>query len=184
MSLDPFNKDQPGLIISGLEPHEESFTSEKAGCFNVSRARAWANANVEATDANIRVVDILQMTAKDKNLDSRLMAELLKKDLPELLRTTVLLYIQWNDGRHLLIDGHHRMAAIGLHAMGACMKEVSVRAQAIPYAKRDRFRVDYHEIMPDGSLRPVAPIEILNAISGIYCNRDGSIRDEREGVTS
>lgn len=168
--------DDCALIIIGLEEHQESFTSEKAGTFNVTRARAWANANVEAIDATIGVVDILKLSKDHDSLDSRLMAQLLQKDVQEIIRSTVLLYIVWDDGRHLLIDGHHRLAAVGLMSIG--QRSVTMRAQFIPFDKKERFRVRYIEHR-DGVAREIAPLEILKTIDGIFTSKDGTIRDER-----
>lgn len=127
------------LIIRGASETDVTFMHDDVGAFNVTQAIAWAKANTEVASVHLDVPDALSILVQ-RDLDCRRLGELwIRHGQGDLtIFAEPLLYVEWNDGTHLLIDGAHRL-------MLMCYIE-SIQfydALVIPFEQHRQFLVRY-----------------------------------------
>lgn len=171
-------EDGSTIIARGMHQgdHDQIFTSERAGSFNVSVAEKWARENMPIVPVTLDVASTLEGLHKNIDLDTDRLMQIAERDFGEVLKDTVLLYLRMPNGEQLLIDGHHRLAFLCMCANRADVAILPARAYMIPHDLADMFKLVYVERTRDGREREVTAEELLVRISGIYSDPNGDIR--------
>jgi hypothetical protein len=167
------------LIIEGIENDTDAvFTTDNNGAFNVSRIYNYAVKHGVGVTAKLDVSNVMQCML-NCDLDIQHSIRLMSLLDHELHAATIALYIQLDDGTHMLIDGNHRIAEIARRAAFRGQEFIEVRALVITLAEAEQFRIRYFERTRTGR-REISSAEMLATISGVYSDSDGTITDLRE----
>jgi hypothetical protein len=170
--------DKADLIIEGIESDTDAvFTTDLHGAFNVSRIYKYAVTRGVAITAQLNVANVMQ-TMLNCDLDMQHSIRLMALLDHELYAATLALYIQLDDGTHMLIDGNHRIAETARRAAYRGQETIEVRALVITLAEAQQFRIRYYE-QTRTDRREISSAEMLAEIQGVYSDRDGTITDMR-----
>lgn len=171
-----FDLDDSTMIIRGMREHDACFTSERAGHFNVTLARAWAEEHLTTTPIVLDVIDTLAGLQKNADLDNDRLLEIAESDFGTVLDATVFLYVVMPNGEYLLIDGHHRLAFLAMCCGRANVGTLPARAYLLTPEQAAQFKVTYVQRYRDGREREISGEELLITISGIYTSPTGEVR--------
>jgi hypothetical protein len=174
-------EDGSTVILRGIHEgdHDQVYTSAQAGSFNATVALQWARENMPIVPVTLDVMHNLHGMHKNIDLDTTRLMEIAERPFDDVLKETVLLYILFDDGQPLLIDGHHRLAFLLMCCGRSNVEILQSRAYMIPHDLAEQFKVTYAERWPDGRERAITAEELLVRISGIYTSPGGGIRDTR-----
>jgi hypothetical protein len=167
------------LIIRGMRSlNDVAYTSNKFGSINITAALEYASEHGARVSAQLNVADVLR-SMLNVDLDMDHVIKLNNIQYAELRNLTVALYIDMEDGTHLLVDGNHRIAVLAARSARAGIETIEVKSFVLSRAQAEPFRIRYFAVV-NGIEREVGPDELLDEISGVYTQPDGTIRDHRE----
>ncbi len=166
------------IIARGMRDAEDVvFTHEKFGSINITAAYEYAAEHGDRVSAQLNVSAVLR-TMLRVDLDMDHVIRLNNMHYAELRAIMLALYIDMQDGTHVLIDGNHRLAVLAARSARAGLETIDVNSFVLSLEQAEQFRVRFF-VSIRGIEREIGPAEVLTEISGIYSQPDGSIKDHR-----